>query len=106
MVLDDGRRDDSGATGRAQRPCSGDRRGHGRVPLCGTLLEGDGGSHFQAPVKVNNGAFHLVGVTHDGVNETVYLDGASFGSAPLTQVGYYSDYQYSIGTGFTLGWPA
>jgi hypothetical protein len=59
-----------------------------------------------APVKVNNGAFHLVAVTYDGVNETVYLDGASLGSAPFTQVGYNSDYQYSIGTGFTLGWPA
>ena len=58
-----------------------------------------------APVKVNNGAFHLVAVTYDGVNEALYLDGALLGSAPFTQMGYASSYQYQIGTGFTAGWP-
>ena len=59
-----------------------------------------------APAKVNDGAFHLVAVTYDGVNETVYLDGVSLGSGPFTQTGYAASYQYQIGTGFTLGWPA
>jgi len=59
-----------------------------------------------APIKVNNGAFHLVAVTYDGVNEAVYLDGALLGSAPFTQTGLAASYQYQIGTGFTLGWPA
>jgi hypothetical protein len=59
-----------------------------------------------APVKVNNGAFHLVAVTYDGVNETVYLDGTQLGSTPFTQTGYAANYQYQIGTGFTSAWPA
>jgi hypothetical protein len=59
-----------------------------------------------APVKVNNGAFHLVAVTYDGANEDVYLDGMLLGSVAFTQTGYAASYQYQIGTGFTLGWPA
>jgi Concanavalin A-like lectin/glucanases superfamily len=59
-----------------------------------------------APVKVNNGAFHLVAVTYDGATEAVYLDGALLGSAAFTQVGYAASYQYQIGTGFTANWPA
>jgi len=59
-----------------------------------------------APVRVNNGVFHLVAVTYDGSTESVYLDGALIGSAPFLQVGYAPSYQYQIGTGFTLGWPA
>jgi Concanavalin A-like lectin/glucanases superfamily len=59
-----------------------------------------------APVKVNNGAFHLVAVTYDGTNEAVYLDGTPLGSVAFTQTGYATSYQYQIGTGSTLGWPA
>ena len=59
-----------------------------------------------APVKVNDGAFHLVAVTYDGSMETVYLDGKVIGSAAFTQVGYAARYQYQIGTGNTAGWPA
>jgi hypothetical protein len=58
-----------------------------------------------APVKVNNGAFHLVAVTYDGSTEAVYLDGALIASGAFTQVGYAPSYQYQIGTGFTPGWP-
>ena len=58
-----------------------------------------------APVKVNNGAFHLVAVTYDGATEAVYLDGALIASGGFTQVGYAPSYQYEIGTGFTPGWP-
>ena len=59
-----------------------------------------------APSKVNNGAFHFVAVTYDGLTEAVYLDGGLIGSVPFTQVGYAASYQYQIGTGFTAGWPA
>jgi hypothetical protein len=59
-----------------------------------------------APVKVNDGAFHHVGVTYDGVTEVAYLDGVAIGSAAMTQVGYADYYWYQIGTAFTQGWPA
>src|SRR5262249_37305544 len=59
-----------------------------------------------APVKVNNGAFHLVAVTYDGTTEAVYLDGLRIGSTAFTQTGYAPGYQYQIGTGFTANWPA
>jgi hypothetical protein len=59
-----------------------------------------------APVKVNNGAFHFVAVTYDGVNEAVYLDNTLLGSTPVIQMGYAASYRYQIGTGFTPGWPA
>jgi len=59
-----------------------------------------------APNKVNNGIFHHVAVTYDGVTETVYLDGGLVGSMPFTQIGYAASYQYQIGAGFTVGWPA
>jgi len=58
-----------------------------------------------APVKVNDGAFHLVAVTYDGLTEAVYLDGVLIASDMFTEVGYASSYQYQIGTGFTAGWP-
>jgi hypothetical protein len=58
-----------------------------------------------APIKVNNGAFHLVAVTYDGTTEAMYLDGALIGSVPFTQVGYAPSYQYQIGAGYTLSWP-
>jgi hypothetical protein len=59
-----------------------------------------------SPVKVNNGAFHLVAVTYDGATETLYLDGAAIASSTqFTQMGYAPSYQYQIGTGFTTGWP-
>jgi hypothetical protein len=57
------------------------------------------------PVKVNNGAFHFVAVTYDGINEAVYLDGTQLGSTPFAQTGYAASHQYQIGTGFTAGWP-
>ena len=59
-----------------------------------------------APVKVNNGVFHLVAVTFDGTSEAVYLDGTQLGSTPFIQTGYATSYQYQIGTGFTSAWPA
>jgi hypothetical protein len=59
-----------------------------------------------APRKVNDGAFHLVALTFDGKSESLYLDGTLLGSAPLTPTGYAGNYQYQIGTGFTLNWPA
>jgi hypothetical protein len=58
-----------------------------------------------APTKVNNGVFHFVAVTYDGMTEAVYLDGTLLGSTPFTQIGYAASYQYQIGTGFTSGWP-
>ena len=60
-----------------------------------------------SPTKVNNGVFHHVAVTYDGVTEVVYLDGSPIGSTPFVQTGYATSYQYQIGAGFTaLGWPA
>jgi hypothetical protein len=57
-------------------------------------------------IAVNDGAFHHLGVTYDGTNEVVYLDGATIGSKPHSQQAYNADYQYQLGTGFTSGWPA
>jgi Concanavalin A-like lectin/glucanases superfamily len=58
------------------------------------------------PTKVNNGVFHHVAVTYDGVTEAVYLDGLPIGAMPLVQVAYAASYQYQIGAGFTAGWPS
>ena len=59
-----------------------------------------------APRTVNDGVFHHVAVTYDGTAETLYLDGALVGSAPFTQTGYASAYQYQLGAGYTANWPA
>lgn len=59
-----------------------------------------------SPGAVNDGQFHHVVVTYDGALETLYLDGASIGSTPLTQEGYASTYYYQLGTGITGGWEA
>jgi hypothetical protein len=62
-------------------------------------------------LPVNDRKFHFVAVTYDGTTEAVYLDGALLGSLgsqqqPFTQLGYSASYQYQIGTGYTVGWPA
>ena len=60
-----------------------------------------------SPGTVNDNILHHVAVTYDGTTETVYLDGAVIGSRPFTQLGYASNYQYQLGTGYTAGlWPA
>jgi hypothetical protein len=53
---------------------------------------------------VNDGNFHHVVATYDGAVETLYLDGTSIGSTPLTQGGYAATYYYELGTGYTGGW--
>ena len=53
---------------------------------------------------VNDGEFHHVAVTYDGILENLYLDGALIGTIPFTQQGYSPLYYYEIGTGYTGGW--
>jgi hypothetical protein len=57
-----------------------------------------------SPAVVNDGKFHHVIVTYDGAMESLYLDGVSIGSTPLTQEGYAATYYYQLGTGMTGGW--
>src|SRR5262249_45805266 len=54
---------------------------------------------------VNDGQFHHVAVSYDGVSQTVYLDGKPIGSKAHTQVAYAGSYQYQLGTGLTGAWP-
>jgi hypothetical protein len=52
---------------------------------------------------VNDGQFHFVAVSSDGVTETVYLDDQLIGTISGVQVAYTSTYYYQIGTGYTGG---
>lgn len=64
------------------------------------------GSVITSPSAVNDGVFHHVAVTYDGVTQTLYLDGQPVGSKGHTQNGYASVYKYQLGTGYTAyGWP-
>ena len=55
---------------------------------------------------VNDGKFHHLAVTYDGVNEVVYLDGAAIGITRLQSSNYTSFFLCQLGTGYTSGWPA
>jgi uncharacterized repeat protein (TIGR01451 family) len=58
----------------------------------------------QSPV--NDGIFHHVAITYDGVMQTLYLDGVAIGNANHTQLAYAQNYyHYQFGTGYTHVWP-
>jgi glucuronoarabinoxylan endo-1,4-beta-xylanase len=54
---------------------------------------------------VNDGTFHHLAVTYDGINEVVYLDGAEMGIKRL-QYSSTSSFPCQFGTGYTQYWPA
>ena len=57
-------------------------------------------------VPVNDGQFHQLVVTYDGVKEQVYLDGVPIGAPQtITQLGYAATYHYQLGSGYTYQWP-
>ena len=49
---------------------------------------------------VNDGNFHHAGVTYDGTNMILYLDGMLAGQRPQINRGYTAVYKYQLGTGF------
>jgi hypothetical protein len=56
---------------------------------------------------VNDGQFHFVAVSSDGVTETAYLDGQPIGTISGAWVAYTGSYSYQLGTGYTAGqWQA
>jgi hypothetical protein len=54
---------------------------------------------------VNDGQWHQVVVTYDGLMEVLYLDGLFMDMTPGSQFGYDPNYKYQLGTGYTGGWP-
>jgi hypothetical protein len=56
------------------------------------------------PYPVNDGAFHHLAVTDNGVTQTVYLDGEQIASQSTYEYGYATTYYYQLGTGDTLYW--
>jgi len=58
-------------------------------------------------VRVNDGFFHHVAVTHDGGFQQVYLDGELIGTRTgFQQTAYATEYRYRLGAGRTVDWPA
>jgi hypothetical protein len=54
----------------------------------------------------NDGRWHqVVDVYNNGV-ETLYLDGNAVGSQAAWTIGYAPAYSYTLGTGYTAGWPS
>jgi len=61
-------------------------------------------TQFVTTNAVNDGQFHHVVVTYDGMMEDFYLDGGLIEATPFVQQGYASLYYYELGTGYTGGW--
>jgi glucuronoarabinoxylan endo-1,4-beta-xylanase len=57
-------------------------------------------------IPVNDGNYHHVAVTYDGINEVVYLDGATLGAKRLPNNSSTSYFNCQLGTGYTQHWPA
>ncbi len=55
---------------------------------------------------VNDGAFHHLAVTYDGVNELVYLDGVQIGRQRMQYSTFAANFSTQLGTGYTAYWPA
>lgn len=53
---------------------------------------------------VNDGQWHHVAVTYDGLQEILYLNGQLIAWTECSQFGYATNYQYQIGTAYTGGW--
>jgi len=54
---------------------------------------------------VNDGQYHHVAATYGGGTLNVYLDGVLIKTVPsITQYSYTSDYNYQLGTGYSLNW--
>ena len=55
---------------------------------------------------LNDGAFHHLAVTYDGLNEIVYVDGLEIGAERLPYSNFTDYFYCELGTGYTQGWPA
>jgi hypothetical protein len=79
-----------------------DADGHVRSTM---FYHGSSGYQIVSADAYNDGNWHhLVNVFDDGT-EALYLDGELIGTQDRSQVGYASNYDYYLGTGFTMGWP-
>jgi len=63
-------------------------------------------NQISTTTPVNDGAFHHAAVTFDGINETLYLDGAKAGATTSQYSSSTSNYFCQLGTGYTQYWPA
>jgi hypothetical protein len=55
---------------------------------------------------VNDGHYHHLAVTYDGLNEVAYFDGAAIGSKQLQFSNFTANFSCQFGTGYSQYWPA
>ena len=63
-----------------------------------------GFSQSVSPYAVNDGQWHHVALTFDGMNQYAYLDGAVFGGQQTIGANPQSDAYWQLGTGSTVSW--